>query len=113
MGRDLGSEDIDPEDGLAGERTDLAWNRTGIAVLICIELLLRRLWPLEGANDFGILLLIAVGFCAWALALVSARRISRTTHHGRQVMDGSTLKWLSVGTFAIAIAGLCLAMLPV
>lgn len=102
----------DPEGGLAGERTDLAWNRTGIAVLVCVALLLRRLWPLEGTDDVVILLLVGVGLLAWGSALVVARRVSRTTHHGREVMDASTLRLLSAGTFVLALGGLLLGLLP-
>ncbi|MBM3673950.1 MAG: DUF202 domain-containing protein [Actinobacteria bacterium] len=102
----------DPDGGLAGERTDLAWNRTGIAALVCVALLLRRLWPLEGTDDVVILLLVGIALVAWGLALVVARRVSRTTHHGREVMDEGTLRLLSAGTFVLAVCGFLLGLLP-
>ena len=56
--------------------------------------------------------LIAFGALAWATALLFARRIARTTHHGRDVMDGPTLRLISAGTFVLALGGLILGFLP-
>ncbi len=36
--------------GLAEERTELAWNRSGLAVAVTVAILFRRLWPLEGVR---------------------------------------------------------------
>jgi len=36
------------DSGLARERTDLAWNRSGLAVAVTVAIILRRLWPLSG-----------------------------------------------------------------
>ena len=102
----------DPDEPLAGERTDLAWTRTGIAVALCIAVLLRRVTPIGRADHLLAIALVAVGGLAWAGALVLARRIARTTHQGRDVIDGRTLRLLSTGTFVLALGAFVLGLLP-
>jgi len=102
----------EPDEPLAGERTDLAWTRSGIALVVCIAVLVRRVWPIDRADHLLALALVALGGLAWAAALVVARRVARTTHHGRDVMDGQTLRWISIGTFALALAAFVLGWLP-
>jgi uncharacterized membrane protein YidH (DUF202 family) len=103
---------FEPDEPLAGERTDLAWTRTGIAVALCIAVLLRRVWPIERADHLLAIALVAVGGIAWAAALFLARRIARTTHRGRDVMDARTLRLLSAGTFVLALGAFVLGWLP-
>jgi uncharacterized membrane protein YidH (DUF202 family) len=105
-------EVFEPDEPLAGERTDLAWTRSGIAVAVCIAVLLRRIWPIDRADHLLAVGLIAVGSLAWAVALLLARRIARTTHQGRDVMDGRTLKLISGGTFVLGLGAFVLAWLP-
>ena len=102
----------EPDEPLAGERTDLAWTRSAIAFTVCIAVLIRRVWPLDRADHLLALGLVAVGVIAWAVALLFARRISKTTHHGRDLIDPHTLRLISTGTLALALAGLVLAWLP-
>jgi uncharacterized membrane protein YidH (DUF202 family) len=105
-------EVFEPDEPLAGERTDLAWTRTGIALAVCIAALGRRVWPLDRADHWLALGLVAIGVIAWAVALLFAQRISKTTHHGRELIPPHTLRLLSAGTFALALAGFVLAWLP-
>jgi uncharacterized membrane protein YidH (DUF202 family) len=102
----------DPDEPLAGERTDLAWTRTGIAVALCVAVLLRRVWPIGRADHVLAVALVAAGGLAWAVALLLARRIARTTHRGRDVVDGRTLRILSAGTFVLALGAFVLGLLP-
>ena len=103
---------FEPDEPLAGERTDLAWTRSGIAVAVCIAVLLRRVWPIDRADHLLAVGLVATGALAWAAAIVLARRIARTTHHGRDTMDGPTLRLISHGTFVLALAAFVLGWLP-
>ena len=102
----------EPDEPLAGERTDLAWTRSGIAVAVCIAVLLRRAWPIDRADHLLALALVALGTLAWAAALVLARRIAQTTHAGRDVMDAPTLRLISAGTFVLALGAFVLGWLP-
>ena len=103
---------FEPDEPLAGERTDLAWTRSGIAVAVCIAVLVRRIWPLGRTDHLLAVALVALGALAWAVALLLARRISRTTHAGRDVMDAHTLRLLSGGTFVLALGAFVLGLLP-
>jgi uncharacterized membrane protein YidH (DUF202 family) len=103
---------FEPDEPLAVERTDLAWTRSGIALAVCVAILVRRVWPLDRTDHLLALALVAIGVIAWAIALLLARRVARTTHHGREVMDASTLRLLSVGTFVLALAAFVLGWLP-
>jgi uncharacterized membrane protein YidH (DUF202 family) len=103
---------FEPDEPLAGERTDLAWTRSGIAFIVCIGVLLRRVWPINRADHLLAVALVGVGAIAWASGLLIARRVARTTHHGRDVMDGPTLRLISGGTFVLAIAAFILGWLP-
>jgi uncharacterized membrane protein YidH (DUF202 family) len=103
---------FEPDEPLAGERTDLAWTRSAIALAVCVAVLLRRIWPLNSADHLLALGLVAAGTIAWAIAILFARRIARTTHHGREVMDARTLRFLSAGTFILGVAAFVLGWLP-
>jgi uncharacterized membrane protein YidH (DUF202 family) len=103
---------FEPDEPLAGERTDLAWTRSGIAFVVCIAVLARRIWPLDRADHLLALGLVALGTLAWAVGLVVARRVARTTYHGRDVMDAATLRLISGGTFVLALGAFVLGSFP-
>jgi uncharacterized membrane protein YidH (DUF202 family) len=96
--------------GLARERTDLAWNRSGLAVLVAVTILLRRLWPLHGDKSVVALVLIAAGAIFW----VAGRRVAQRARFGAEV-DGvlgvSTCRMLTIGTLVLAAAGFLLGVL--
>ena len=62
-----------PDVGLAGERTVLAWNRSGLAVVVCVAVLLRRVWPLHGTDQEVALGLIAGAVVVWACLLYTSK----------------------------------------
>jgi uncharacterized membrane protein YidH (DUF202 family) len=89
--------------GLARERTDLAWNRSGLAVLVTVAIVLRRLWPLHGARGAVALALIAVGALVWAASMRIGRRVGdAATPH---TMSDSAGRMITVATLALALAG--------
>jgi uncharacterized membrane protein YidH (DUF202 family) len=92
------------EPGLAGERTVLAWNRSGLAVVVCVAVLLRHVWPLRGADQELALGLIAAAVVVWAIVLailsLSASRRDPGAPHGANVfglMTAATLLLALVG----------------
>jgi len=103
----------DPADpGMAAERTDLAWNRSGLALVVCVAVLCRRLWPLRGADQVIALTAIALGAAAWALALRIGRAVSGGTRTRRGVLGGGALAAISAGTVLLAVAGFVLGFFP-
>jgi uncharacterized membrane protein YidH (DUF202 family) len=96
-----------PEPGLSEERTVLAWNRSGLAVVVCVAVLLRHVWPLRGTDQELALGLIAAAVVAWAIVLAvlthSASRRDAYVPHGAKLfrlMTGATLLLALVGFVA-------------
>ncbi len=90
--------------GLARERTDLAWNRSGLAVVATVAIVLRRLWPLHGGREDITLALIAAGAVFWVVGMRLGRRLARPTGD-EGPMSESACRLLATGTLVLAIAG--------
>jgi uncharacterized membrane protein YidH (DUF202 family) len=93
-----------PDVGLAGERTALAWNRSGLAVVVCVAVLLRHVWPLHGTDQEVALALIAVAVVAWTVVLAaltfSAKRRAPYRPHGANIF-----RLMTAGTLLLAVVG--------
>ena len=96
--------------GLAAERTELAWNRSGLSALVVVAILLRHLWPLEGTRSVVAFVLIAVGAGVWAFGMQVARR-SRKGTMADPVLGPEVCRMLTIGTVLLALAGLLLALI--
>jgi len=96
----------------ARERTELAWNRSGLAVAACIAVILRRIWPLRGTDLIVALACISAGALVWAVALSAGRALS--SRAGQQGGPISQLRAtaITVGTLAIALTAFVLAFFP-
>ena len=99
------------DSGLARERTHLAWNRSGLAVVACIAVLLRRIWPLHGTDQVVALACISVGALAWAAALTVGRTVTRHVPSSSPHMSERRARVLTAGTVILALAGLLLGLL--
>jgi uncharacterized membrane protein YidH (DUF202 family) len=98
------------DSGLARERTELAWSRTGLAVAVTVAITLRRLWPLTGDKAAVALVLIAVGSGVWIAGMQLGRR-ARLLSDGSGVAATSTLRMLTIGTIILAAAGFAIGVL--
>jgi uncharacterized membrane protein YidH (DUF202 family) len=113
------NNDQTPDDpdvpGLAGERTDLAWSRTALAVAVAGAALLRRVWEhLDTSNGRVVVFtLLGVGAAAWLTALTWAHGAARTTMEGRHVASRAALRRVTIGTMLFCLAALILALAPV
>lgn len=96
--------------GLAAERTELAWNRSGLSALVAVAILLRHLWPLKGTRSVVAFVLIAVGAGVWAFGMQVARR-SRKGTMADPVLGAGVCRMLTIGTVLLALAGLLLALI--
>jgi uncharacterized membrane protein YidH (DUF202 family) len=90
--------------GLARERTDLAWNRSGLAVAVTVAIVLRRLWPLSGDRGDAALALIAAGAVIWVLGMRLGRRLTHP-RQGAATLGESGCFMLTLGAVVLAIAG--------
>jgi uncharacterized membrane protein YidH (DUF202 family) len=105
--------DPEPIDhGRSHERTDLAWNRSGLAFVVCVAVLLRRIWPLHGTEQFVALACISVAAVAWALALSVGRALWSRTSPRRAHLSSRRAAVITAGTLALALGALALALLP-
>jgi uncharacterized membrane protein YidH (DUF202 family) len=95
--------------GAARERTLLAWNRSGLSVLVCIVLLLRHLWPLRGAGQIAALIVIAVAAIFWGLALL-AFTLSGGDRDEQPLLTRNVFQLMTVGTVLLAVVGFVLAI---
>ncbi len=102
----------DPDGGLAGERTDLAWGRTGLSMLAILGSLLRRVLLTNGPAQAVAVIVGLVGAAAWGLGLRHARHLANTTSTGRHQAEIRTMVTITVGTLVIAAAGGLLAVFP-
>ena len=100
--------DADP--GLARERTALAWNRSGLAVVVCVAVVLRHLWPLAGAARLAALGVIAGVAVGWALALL-VFPLDRSTRNRRTPAGGRAFAFVTAGTLTLAVIAIVLSLL--
>jgi hypothetical protein len=92
-------EGMDP--GLARERTELAWNRSGLAVAVTVAIIVRRLWPLSSNGAILVLLLIAFGAAVWVVAMRIGRS-ARDRSADSGALAESTCRMLTIGTLLLA-----------
>jgi uncharacterized membrane protein YidH (DUF202 family) len=106
---DLDAEGPPRDPGLASERTALAWNRSGLAVLAVVAIILRRLWPLHGEREVVALTILAVGAIVWALGMLLASR-SQNAPGSTGLLSASNGRILTIGTLVLAVAGFLVSL---
>jgi len=103
-------EDEDGDPGLARERTELAWNRSGLAVAVAIAIILRRLWPISSNGAILVLVLIGLGAATWVVAM-RVGRSARVRSPGSGTLDEPTGRMLMIGTLLLAGGALVVSFL--
>ena len=99
--------------GLARERTELAWSRSGLSVAVTVAVTLRELWPLTGDKAVVALALIAAGSVIWVLGMQLGRRRGRSAGAGTAAI-ALTYQMLTIGTLILAAAAFVVGLiLPV
>ena len=104
---------IEPDDdGLSPERTVMAWNRSGIAFLVAIAALGRRLWPLDRGNHRIVLITVGIAAMAFLGSLWFASQLRTHSRYGGETLDPHAFRLVSGGTLVLAVAGFALALFP-
>ncbi len=120
-GRDYGDEaDEGVAGGLAAERTEMAWSRTGLAMIACGVAIAKGLptlswsstqktlpFPETGAHPLLGGSVLVIGIAVWLLGLYSARRRRRAPV--RAAVTYANLAPTAYGTAAVGVAALVLA----
>lgn len=102
------------DEGLAAERTELAWGRSTLSLLVCGVAIGRGL---PAASDLGAHPLVgigvlAVGGVAWLAGLPYARARAKASHTGvRHVATPGELAPLALGTALVGVAALLVDLL--
>ncbi len=103
-GEDAAYEGMGRDPGLARERTELAWSRSGLAVVVTVAIILRRLWPLSGDKAVVALVIIAIGAILWVAGMQLGRR-TRLGMGSDTALTTSSCRMITVGTLVLAGAG--------
>lgn len=105
----MGEPLADDDTGLAPERTALAWNRTGIAFVVAIAALGRRVWPIDETNHGWVVLALGSAALAVLGGLAVARRVRPHDRYAGRTMHDHAFRLVSVGTLLLAVAAFILA----
>jgi uncharacterized membrane protein YidH (DUF202 family) len=92
------------ESGLAEERTVLAWNRSGLAVVVCVAVLLRHVWPLQGTDHEVALGLIGAAMIVWSV-IFAVLTLSRGERGPYVTHQETVFRLITAGTLLLAIVG--------
>src|SRR3954451_19393287 len=100
----MGAALDEDDDGLAPERTQLAWNRTGIAFFVAIAALGRRVWPIDSGNHGWVVLALGVASLAILAGLLIAGRVGPEHRYAGTTMHRHALFLVSASTLVLAVA---------
>ncbi|MGA2836945.1 MAG: DUF202 domain-containing protein [Acidimicrobiales bacterium] len=93
------------DEGLAPERTQLAWGRTGLAVVVVVGVLARRVWTLNGAVGVVGLVIVALGTLVWLAGMHESHRLEAgMVPHG--LTGDRAFRLVTAGTVLLAAGGL-------
>ncbi len=98
------------DEGLAPERTELAWGRTGLAVVVAVGVLARRVWTLGGGIEVAAFVMVGVGALVWLLGMLLSRDLHQAMEpHG---LDGrKAFGLVTAGTLLLAFGGMVFGIL--
>jgi uncharacterized membrane protein YidH (DUF202 family) len=100
----------DFDEPLYEERTELAWNRSGLALLAAFAILARRVWTDDTSvsGDLLAVALLGVACLGWAIGTMGWRLVHHRSDEARP-RDARELFAVTLGTLALAAAGLTIA----
>ncbi len=93
--------------GLARERTVLSWNRSGLALVVCVAVLLRHILPLRDTGDLVALVVIALAAMAWAVGIY-VLTTSSVNLDEEALIGERVFRLMTIGTLLLALVGLVL-----
>jgi putative membrane protein len=105
-------EQDEPDPGLAAERTDLAWNRSGLALLGLGVAVMRGLAVphLPAARSDAGAMILVLGALVWLLGAITTHRRLRPGH-AHEPATRNDLAPIALGVAVIGVAAFALAAL--
>lgn len=102
-----------PDAGMAAERTDLAWSRSGLALGACGLIELRGFPSITGSSSRPVVgaAILLLGVVTWALGYWSAHHRRPSPGRPRPVATWRDLAPAAYGTAAVGVVGLGVAVL--
>jgi uncharacterized membrane protein YidH (DUF202 family) len=102
-----------PDAGLAAERTDLAWSRSGLALGACGLIILRGLPTVTSGSSRPVVgaVFLVLGGVTWALGYWSAHHRRPSGGRPRREATWADLAPAAFGTAAVGSVGLLVALL--
>ena len=97
---------------MAAERTDLAWSRSGVALLACGVVVLKGLptVPSESARPLVGVIILTLGGLTWGLGHWNARQRRASATGKRAVARWRDVAPTALGTAGVGVAALFLAV---
>lgn len=114
LGADASGAAYERDEGLAAERTELAWGRSTLSLLVCGVAIGRGLPTVSGVGPHPLVGvgILAIGGLAWLAGLPYARARAKASHTGvRHVATPGELAPLALGTALVGIAALLVDVL--
>jgi uncharacterized membrane protein YidH (DUF202 family) len=108
----MGAAIDEDDEGLAPERTVLAWDRTGIAFFVLIAALGRRVWPIDAGNHAWVVAGLGAAVLTILIGLFVATRLGTTSRYEGETMSRHAFLLVTVSTLLLALAGFALALSP-
>jgi uncharacterized membrane protein YidH (DUF202 family) len=102
-----------PDAGMAAERTDLAWSRSGLSLGVCGLIVLKGLPSVteESSRPLAGAALLVLGGITWALGYWSAHHRRPTAGRPRALATWADLAPAAFGTAAVGVVGLMVVLL--
>jgi uncharacterized membrane protein YidH (DUF202 family) len=92
------------DEGLSPQRTELAWRRTGLALVAAVAVLARRAWDLGGGLEVSALVVVAVGGLVWLAGMCLSRDLHvHMEPHG--LTGARAFGLVATGTLLLAVGG--------
>ena len=98
------------DEGLAPQRTQLAWGRTGLAMAAAIAVMARRAWAVGGTFEVAALVFVGLGGLLWIVGMRESRDDHRHTSP-RGLTGARGFGLITLGTLLVAIGAAVLGIL--
>jgi hypothetical protein len=103
----------DEESSGAETRTDLAWSRSGLAILAAAAAILKVLLNIDDVSaPIVVLVLLVAGAIAWAFTVANGHFVAGSALAGERQSSQAKVRFVAIVTTLFAAGALVIALLP-